>query len=185
MDTFFNANLQSPNYPGIPTEGAFSNFCNQLTYMPLSWVYFRMDTQIPLVSTGFTQVNTDIHFLASQDLSFTVGHRYLDNNPFFLNSSNVRFGAYYRINDNWACSFTDQYEFSDSTLQRQDYEIHRDLSSWIASFGFSVRENRNSLTGQSVSDIGVVLTFTLKDLPNLRLPLAVHPSAESFGGSSK
>ena len=185
MNTFFNANLQSPNYPGIPSEGAFSNLCNQLTYAPLSWVYFNMDTQLPLVRTGFTQVNTDVHFLASDDLSFTVGHRYLDSNPFFLNSSNLRVGAYYRVNDNWALSFMDQYEFSDSTLQSQSYEIHRDLSSWIASLGFTVRENYNKTTGQNVADVGVVLTFTLKDLPNLQLPLAAHPGAGGFGGASK
>ena len=178
MDTIFNANLQAPHYPGIPSEGAFSNLCNQLTYNPLSWLVLNMNTQIPLTSSGFTQVNTDMHFLANQDLSFTVGHRYLDNNPFFLNSSNVRFGAYYRVNDNWAVSFTDQYEFSDSTMEQQNYEIHRDLSSWIASLGFTVRENRNSTTGQSVTDVGVVLSFTLKDLPSLRLPLTVHPSIE-------
>lgn len=177
-DTFFNVNLDAPSYPGIPKEGAFSNLCNRLTYTPLSWVYFNMDTQVPLVSSGFTQVNTDVHFLASQDLSFTVGHRFLNNNPFFLNSSNVRFGAYYRIDDNWSFSFTDQYEFSNSTMQRQDYSINRDLSSWVASFGFSVRENVNSVTGQSVSDIGVILTFTLKDLPNLRLPLSYKPPSD-------
>jgi len=176
-DTFLNANLEAPAYPGLPKEGAFSNLCNKLTYNPLSWVSLQMDTQIPLVSTGFTQVNTDVHFLANEDLSFTVGHRYLDNNPFFLNSSNLRFGAYYRINDNWACSFTDQYEFSDSTMQRQDYAIHRDLSSWIASLGFGVRENVNSTTGQTVSDFSIVLTFTLKDLPNLRLPISASPSS--------
>ena len=178
MDTFFNANLQAPHYPGLPREGAFSNLCNKLTYTPLSWVSLNIDTQIPIASTGFTQVNTDVHFLANEDLSFTVGHRYLNNNPFFLNSSNVRFGAYYRINDNWGCGFTDQYEFADGTLQQQNYEIHRDLSSWIASLGFTVKENRNSITGESVTDFGVVLTFTLKDLPNLRLPLSVRPSLD-------
>jgi len=183
MDTFFNANLDAPNYPGLPSEGAFSNLCNRLTYTPLSWVIFRMDTQIPLENSGFTQVNTDMHFLANEDLSFNVGHRYLNNNPFFLNSSNLRFGAYYRINDNWGFSFTDQYEFSNNTLQMQDYSIHRDLSSWIASLGFTMKENRNTTTGQTVSDVGIVLTFTLKDLPNLHLPFTVHPSADSFGGN--
>jgi len=183
MDTFFNANLESPNYPGLPKEGQFSNLCNQLTYAPLSWVYLRIYSQIPLVSTGFTQVNTALHFLASEDLSFTIGHLYLDNNPFFLNSNNVRFGAYYRINDNWACSFTDQYEFSNSSMQLQDYQIHRDLSSWVASFGFSMKQSRNSSTGQTVSNVGIALTFTLKDLPSLHLPFAVHPSAGAFGGS--
>ncbi|MCX6966822.1 MAG: LPS assembly protein LptD [Verrucomicrobia bacterium] len=185
MDTFFNANFDAPSYPGIPSEGAFSNLCNQLTYAPLPWVSLRMASQIPLQNTGFTQVNTDVHFLANEDLSFSIGHRYLDKNPFFLNSSNVRFGAYYRVNDNWAFSFTDQYEFSDGTLQAQEYEIHRDLSSWIASLGFTTRENRNSITGQSVSDIGIILTFTLKDLPNLRLPLAAHPSTGTSSNITK
>ena len=185
MDTFFNANLDAPNYPGLPAEGAFSNLCNRLTYSPLAWLSLRMNTQLPLTNSGFTQVNTDVHFLANEDLSFTVGHRFLSNNPYFLNSSNLRFGAYYRINDNWSFSFTDGYEFTDKTLQTQDYAIHRDLSSWIASLGFSMRENRNGVTGQTVSDVGIMLTFTLKDLPNLRLPLSVHPSAETFGGNSK
>ena len=175
MNTFLNANLDAPNYPGIPSEGSFSNLCNQLTYAPLSWVSLHMDTQIPLASTGFTQLNTDVHFLANEDLSFTVGHRYLENNPFFANSNNLRFGAYYRVNDNWAVSFTDQYEFSDSTLQSQNYTIYRDLSSWIASLGFTMRANYDSTTGRNVTDVGVVLTFTLKDLPNLRLPISTHP----------
>ena len=171
MDTYFNANLESPSYPGLPTEGTFSNLSNKLTYNPFSWAALTMNTQIPLVSTGFTQVNTDAHFLASQDLKITVGHRYLDNNPYFVNGSNLRLGAYYRIDDNWAVSFLEQYEFADSTMEEQDYTIHRDLSSWVASFGFVIKENYNSTTGQRVSDIGVVLTFTLKDLPNLRLPV--------------
>lgn len=179
MDTFFNANLEQPNYPGLTSQGNISNLCNRLTYNPFSWAVLTMDTQLPLEqATGFTQVNTDAHFLASEDLSFTIGHRYLENNPYFLNSSNLRFGAYYRINDNWSASFLEVYEFSDNTLQQQNYEIHRDLSSWIASLGLTIRENRNTLTGQTVSDIGVVLTFTLKDLPKVRLPVSLHPSAE-------
>lgn len=181
-NTFFNANLESPEYPGLPTEGSFSNLCNKLTYNPYAWLYVTMDTQIPLETGGFTQVNTDAHFLASEDLSLTLGHRYLDNNPYFLNSSNLRFGAYYRINDNWAFSFTDQYEFSDSTMQQQNYAIHRDLSSWVASLGVVIKENRNSTTGATVSDVGILLTFTLKALPSMRLPLSIHPSIGGNGG---
>jgi len=180
MDTFFNANLEAPAYPGLPKEGSFSNLCNKLTYVPLSWVAFSMNTQIPLVSTGFTQVNTSVHFLASDSLSFTVGHVYLSNNPYFSNANNIRVATYCRINDNWGVSLSDQYEFATGTLQRQDYSIHRDLSSWVASFGLSVKENHNSVTGQTVSDIGVVLTFTLKDIPSLRLPLSFHPGTEGL-----
>lgn len=180
LDTFFNANIDAPSYPGLASEGTFSNLCNKLAYSPVPWATLGINSQIPLTNQGFTQFNTSVHFLVSQDLSFTVGHQYLNNNPYFLNSSNVRFGSYYRLNDNWGVSFTDQYEFTDSTLQQEEYEIHRDLSSWVASLGFTRRNNRNTSTGETVSEIGVILTFTLKDLPSLRLPLAVHPSSESF-----
>jgi LPS-assembly protein len=178
LDSFVNVNLESADYPGLIEEGSFSNFCNKLSYTPVNWFSLTLDTQFPLVSSGFTQVNTDTHFLVSPDLSFTVGHMYLDNNPYFDNSSNLRVGAYYRINDNWAVSFTDQYEFSDSTLQRQDYEIHRDLSSWIATLGLIIKESRNSTTGATVSDVTVALSFTLKDLPSLKLPVSFHPSGD-------
>ncbi len=175
MDTFFNVNLQAADYPGLTPEGDFSNLCNKLTYNPFNWVTFTMNTQLPLVSSGFTQVNTDAHFHVSQDMSVLLGHGYLKNNPYFEDANNLRFGAYYRLNDNWAVSFTDQYEFTDGIMQRQDYSIHRDLSSWIASLGLLVRENYNSATGETVSDVTVALTFTLKDLPSLKLPLSLKP----------
>ncbi|XHR29583.1 MAG: LPS-assembly protein LptD [Chthoniobacteraceae bacterium] len=178
LDSFFNINLESADYPGLIKEGSFSNFCNRLTYNPVNWVSLTMDTQVPMVASGFTQINTDVHFLVSQDLSFTVGHRYLENNPYFDNSSNLRFGSYYRINDNWAVSFLDQYEFSDSTLQRQDYEIHRDLSSWIVTLALTIKESRNSTTNEIARDTIVSLAFTLKDLPSLRLPISGHPTGD-------
>lgn len=180
LDTFFNANIDAPSYPGLASEGDFSNLCNKLTYTPVPWASLTVNSQIPLTAQGFTQLNTNVHFLVSQDLSFTVGHQYLNDNPYFYNSSNVRFGSYYRLNDNWGVGFTDQYEFTDSTLQQESYEIHRDLSSWVASLGFTRRNNRNSSTGETVSEIGVILTFTLKDLPSLRLPVSFHPSSEEF-----
>ena len=76
-----------------------------------------------------------------------------------------------------AAHLRESYEFEDSTLESQRYELHRDLSSWVASLGVLVRDNRG------VEDFGVILTFTLKDLPNLRLPLSLDP--ESLGGSGE
>jgi hypothetical protein len=50
-------------------------------------------------------------------------------------------------------------------LESQRYELHRDLSSWVASLASS------SATTAGVNDYGVLLTFTLKDLPNVRCRL--------------
>jgi hypothetical protein len=86
----------------------------------------------------------------------------------------LTFGGYLRVGDNWGFSFREQYEFETSTLESQRYEVHRDLSSWIASMGVLVRDNNG------IQDVGFVLTFTLKDLPSLRLPLSIDP--EGLGG---
>ena len=116
--------------------------------------------------------------MVTKNASISLGQRYIDGSSQFTNSNLVAIGGYYRVNDNWAFSFRDQYEFADSTLETQLYQVHRDLSSWVASVGLSVRDNRG------VNDIGVLLTFTLKDLPNIRAPFALDPSALGGTGGS-
>ena len=57
--------------------------------------------------------------------------------------------------------------------------MHRDLGSWVGSIGFTARDNGTATTSQT--DYGVTLTFTLKDLPSIRLPVSVNPG---LGGNS-
>jgi hypothetical protein len=109
----------------------------------------------------------------------SIGHRYIDSHPLFIDSNLLNFGAYVRIGDNWGFSLRESYEFQDSVLESQRYELHRDLSSWIASLGFTVRDNRGA------EDYGVILTFTLKDLPNLRVPLSFDPGDTTGEGEGK
>ena len=75
------------------------------------------------------------------------------------------------------------YEFRDNTLETQTYEIHRDLSSWVASLGFVTRNN--GTTTKTQNDYGFVLTFTLKDLPDLRLPVSFNPGGQGSSGTGK
>ena len=76
--------------------------------------------------------------MPTSNLDVTVSHRYLDNNPFFANSSLLRFNLYYRLDDNWGAGFTERYEFADHILQAQSYTIYRDLTSFVASLGLTV-----------------------------------------------
>ncbi|MGC3991773.1 MAG: hypothetical protein QM796_19185 [Chthoniobacteraceae bacterium] len=132
-----------------------------------------MDWQIPLDSQGFSEVNTAMNFMVTKDLRINLSHRYIWDNPFFSNSSLASIGAYYRINDNWAISAREDYEFATDTLEEQRYELHRDLSSWVASLGFIIQDNGIK------TNYGVLLSFTLKDLPQVTLPLSVDPG-QSF-----
>ncbi|MDB6175261.1 MAG: lptD [Chthoniobacteraceae bacterium] len=186
MDTFFDVNIDRPQFVGdvAPDTGTFSNVFNRIRFSPLPWVNLTLDSQIPLLDQGFTEVNTALNFLVNENLSLTVGNRYLSGDPVIKSSSLLTMGGYLRLNDNWAIGARGQYEFETSLLESQRYEIHRDLSSWVASFGFVVINNRNETTGRTVSDYGLTLTFTLKDLPAVRIPLALDPDSLAGGGGS-
>src|SRR5579862_251651 len=171
MDTFFDVNIRQPAFPGITyREGPVSNLHNLLRFYPVSWANLTIDSQTPLLKTGFTEVNTAFSFFFNPNLQTSIGHRYIDGNPYFVNSSDLTFGAYWRLTDNWALSMNDEYEFATGTLENQQYEIHRDLSSWTSSLGVYVRNN-----GGGNVDYGVTLTFTLKGAPQASLPFSFDP----------
>lgn len=180
LNTYFDINIDRPEFLGdvAPDSGTFSNVFNRLRWTPLPWVALTIDSQLPLLDTGFTEVNTSATFFVNENVQVSVGHRYLNGNPLFVDSNLLTAGAYVRFNDNWAFSFRETYEFEDSTLESQRYELHRDLSSWVASLGVVVRDNRG------VSDYGLMLTFTLKDIPSVRLPLLLDPESLGTGSGS-
>ncbi len=165
LDTFFNVNFQNPY-----DTSESSNLFNRLRFSPVPWASLTINSQIPLFDDGFSEVNTNLSFMPNSDLSLSIGHRYLQDNPFFTDSSLVTFSAYYQITPNWAFSFNEQFELEDSVLESQRYTLYRDLTSWVASLSTVVRDNRGK------EDIGVYLTFTLKELPNLNLNFNFDPA---------
>ncbi len=181
LNTFFDYRFDAPDFGLDPDAGRFSNLVNRLRFQPLSWASLTIDSQVPLLDKGFSEVNSRANFLVSENVQVGVGHRYINDNVLFQDSSLIDFGGYYRLNDNWGVSFREYYEIQDSFLESQRYEIHRDLASWVASFGFVSRNNRSGNSGKD--DYGMLLTFTLKDMPDVRVPLSFDPS--STGGSSK
>ncbi len=181
LTSYFDIRFDSLRIGGLdPDGGTFSNFVNRLRWTPLSWVNVQLDGQFPLFDEGFNEFNTRINLLANDRTQISLGHRYIDGNALFQDSSQLDVGAYFRINDNWAFSFRETYEFTDSLLQGQRYELHRDLSSWVASLGVITRNNRSG--GEEVTDYGVILTFTLKDLPDVKLPVSFDPSGSGSSG---
>ena len=180
LDTFVDVNIDRPDFGGsvVDDAGTFSNVVNRLRWSPLPWVNMTVDAQLPLFDRGFTQVNTNLGFMVNSNVQLNVGHRYISNNDFFFDSNLLNLGGYFRVNDNWGVSVRELYEFQDNILETQRYELHRDLSSWVASLGFVVRDNRG------VNDYGLVLTFTLKDIPGVHLPVSLDPEDITGGGGT-
>lgn len=160
LDTFFDVNFDNPY-----SDASVSNIFNIYRFRPVQWFFLDVESQLPITSQGFTEFNTGFNFMPTKDFSFRIGHRYIDGNEFFADNSQFDFFAYFRINENWGFSLYEQYEYVSNVLQYQRYMVHRDLSSWVASFGAQFRDNQGG-----DSDMGVLFVLTLKNAPQVTLP---------------
>jgi hypothetical protein len=166
LDTFFDVNFDNPY-----DRTNYSNFFNNIRFTPLPWMSFAVNSQVPAFSKGFTEVNTTASVQPLANLQLSVGHRYLNDNPFFVNSSLFVVGGYYRIDDNWGVGAQEQYEAITHTLEEQRYSIYRDLSSWVASLGGVIRDNNG------VKEYGLLFTVTLKAFPKFGFDLNFDPAS--------
>lgn len=171
LETFADVNFNNP-YEDDP--GALSNLYNNIKFSPVPWFALGMTTQIPISDNGFTDVNTYLWWQPVRDFSMFASQRYIENNPYFQDDSEASIGGHWRINDNWACSAATTYDFTYNTFYTQRYMLHRDLSSWLLSAGFLVTDNQATFGNTSGGNIGVgfLLMITLKDAPQVNLPLA-------------
>jgi len=162
LDTFLDLNIDNPY-----SDADVSNVFNVIQFRPVPWASFSMASQVPITEGGFTEVDTNLRFMPTRDWSFSLGNRYIEGNPYFTNDSQINFQTYWRINDNWAVSIYEQYEFFTKVMQYQRYMIHRDLSSWVASIGADVRDNEGG-----DREFGFLFVMTLKNAPQVTLPAA-------------
>lgn len=194
MDTFLDNRIEKPQIGsfGSLDPGTFSNLFNRLRWSPLPWMQFNLATQTPVFDEGFSEVNLDSTFQPSRDFTFSVGNRHISgvsglpdssttfsNNLQFQDSDLLYGSARVRINDDWAISAQENFEMRTRQPLYQRYSIDRSLRSWIASLSLLIFE-RNSQ-----SDISVLFTLSLKDLPRVRLPMIFDPSASASSSNVK
>jgi hypothetical protein len=122
-------------------------------------------------------LNQSITFMPTKYLHLTLGHQYVSENPYFRNSNLVFSRIYARINDDWGFAMNHIFETYDGTVEFQSYSLTRDLSSWVASLGVMFRENRGG-----PDENGIIFSLTLKDFPQVNLPLDIDPNPSGRGG---
>jgi LPS-assembly protein len=171
LESFVDVNFDNPY---LDDPGQFSNLYNNFTFSPVPWVSAGASTQLPISEGGFTDVNSFLNWQPLADLSLFVSQRFIQNSPYFQNDSQATAGGYWRINDNWAVSASTRYDLTFGNWDIQRYMLHRDLSSWLVSAGFLITDNRATFNNQTSGQVGVgfLLMVTLKDAPQVNLPLA-------------
>jgi len=175
LNTYVDLFMEDPEF-----DRDISNLYNDLFWNPLPWLAFNINSQLPIGDSdfNFTEVNSYITWLPTRNLSWSLGHQLLTDNPLFLDSSLITSRFYARFNDNWGFSMNHIYEMDDSTLEYQSYSIHRDLAAWKMAVGGLIRDNRDG-----EQEVGILVSFTLKEFPQLSIPLDLDPNPTGRGGS--
>ena len=181
VESYLDANIEKPTFSQyLPNRaGTVSNLFNNFRWRPLPWVKFSLDSQLPIDPTGFTEVGAAADFQPHQDLTVHLGNRHLSGHPLFMNSNLVSAGSRLRVNDNWTLSFLGNYNFATRVAELQQYSIDRDLRSWVASLTLWVREFENQ------RDVAVLLSLSLKDIPNIGIPLRFDNASGDASNSGR
>lgn len=143
-----------------------SNLYNDLSWRPVPWMNFDVETQLPLASkdSNYSEFLSRARFMPNDQFEFSLIYRWLNGHPFLRDSSRLNLQTYTRLNQEWGFGTSHHVELDDNTLEYQQYTLHRDLGQWVAGLGFSMRDSRLK------QEYGLVLMLTLKDFPSLSLP---------------
>jgi len=168
FNTYIDSYLEDPEF-NRDTSGIHTN----IEWRPLPWVALLVDSQFPISDNpaNFTELNSQVIWSPTDRINIGMSHFMLQDHPTFNDSSLLSLSTYFRLSESWGFSSVHRFEAEDSTLEMQGYTLHRDLTTWTASFGALIVKN------EGVEDqVGVVLSFTLKDFPSVYVPLDLNPN---------
>ncbi len=161
VDSYVDAFIDDPE-----GDRDFSNLYNDVRWQPLPWLGVDLETQVPIVSSGsgFSEFASRVRFQPTDRFDIALGYRWLAGHPVLVDSSRIQLQTYTRLTEDWGLGTRHTLELDDSTLEYQQYSIHRDLGNWVAGMGISTRDNRRE------NEYGLVFSFALKDFPSVSLP---------------
>lgn len=164
LDTYMDAFIEDPE-----GQRDVSNLYNDVRWQPLPWMGVDLETQFPIAGggSGFSEFASRLRFMPTDRFEFSLGYRWLDSHPVRLDSNHFDLQSYTRLTENWGIGTRHVLELDDSTLELQQYTLHRDLGNWVAGMGVSMRDNRLE------EEYGLVFSLTLKDFPSVSLPFEI------------
>lgn len=150
----------------LPGDRTFSDLFSDLEFKPRSWLTLDSQVRFDFDGTRFRQLYHTVSIAPTDAWSWTIGHRYLRDEPdlYGLGNNLIVNSVYYRLNENWAVRLLHHYEARDGRLERQYYTLYRDFRSWTSALTFRIRDHRDGPT-----DYTVALTFSLKAFPRFGL----------------
>jgi LPS-assembly protein len=157
----------SPN----PGQTTFPDFFSDIEFIPRNWLILTSQFRYDIYGKHWRESNNKITIAPNDVWSWSLGHRYLQDDPLTYGLGNNAFynTVYYRLNENWGFRTFHQFEGRNGVLQEQQYVIYRDLRSWTTAFVFRLRENTPFGTSNGSTDWTVALMLSLKAFPRYGL----------------
>ncbi len=163
LDTYIDAFFEDPEF-----DREFSNLYNDLRWNPTPWFELDLETQFPIFSdSDFNEVALSFRFMPSADFEFNIDYRHLDSHPILRDSDRIVLESFARLNEYWGIGTHHRIELEDNSLELQQYNIHYDFDSFVGSIGFFHRNN------QREDEYGFILSFGIKEIPSLSLPIEI------------
>lgn len=161
-------------------QGTFSDAFSDLELVPFHWLHLNSELRYDVDAGHWKELNHYATLLPGDRWSFSIGHRYLRDDPALGVDSGynlISTRLYYRISENWGFRATHHFEARDGTMEEQMYSLYRDFRSWTGALSFRIRENR---VGPRDYTIGII--FNLKAFPRFKLRDDVDRETMLFGG---
>jgi LPS-assembly protein len=147
-------------------QATFSDLYNDLDFAPRKWVLLTSSTRYNVNGGRWDELYHRLTLQPGEDWSWSLGHRYLVDDPLTYGTGNnlILSTFRYRVNEDWGFRLVHQFEARNGQMQEQYYTIYRDLRSWTAAL--SVRRRYDGIHG---SDYTVAVTFQLKAFPRFKM----------------
>jgi lipopolysaccharide assembly outer membrane protein LptD (OstA) len=176
-------NRSMPDIYGHPQnlrgDQTFSDLYSDFEFKPRSWMTLHSQIRYGINDTVWRQLYHTLTLQPTDVWSYTIGHRYLRDEPtlYGLGNNLIVSSLYYRLNENWAVRLLHEFEARDGRLERQNYTLYRDFRSWTGALSFRVREHSDGLT-----EVGVAVSFSIKAFPRFGLGQDRDHPELLFGG---
>ena len=146
-----------------PGQQTFADAFSELDFAPRDWLLLTSEVRLDVEAPTLLEANHYLTFTPLADWSWSIGHRYMRDDPARnIEGNNLLVNQlYYKLNENWAFSAYHYYDLEAEELREHTYSIYRDLRSWTGALSFRLREE-----DQRGTDFTVAFVFSLKAIPS-------------------
>lgn len=163
-------------------QDTFPDVFSDLELIPRSWMVLGSETRYDVRQGEWAEANHRITLQPNDVWHWTVGHRYLRDDPatYGVGNNLVYSSLYWRFSQNWGARSVQYFETRDGRMEEQAYTLYRDFRAWTGALTLRFRDQR-----VGGDDWSITVSFSLKAFPRFGLKDDRDPVRRVFGGTTE